>query len=49
MKADRKDILRIINAMIRENKDINVLNVLNELKFRIQIRDNNKRGVEQKW
>jgi len=34
--AQRKDILRIINRMIREKKGIDTLN---ELKFRIQIRD----------
>ena len=48
MKADRKDILRIINIMLREEKGIIERDTLNELKYRIKIRDNNKRGVKRK-
>lgn len=40
-KADRKDILAIINRMLREGKGIDILN---ELKFRIGLRDRNKEG-----
>jgi hypothetical protein len=43
MKADRKDILRIINAMLREAKfDMKTWDILNELKFRIKVRDKRK-------
>jgi len=50
-KADRKDILRILNRMINKRKDTNILK---ELKYKIKIKDkslnySNKKFLEDNY
>lgn len=47
LSADREDILNIISRMIREGKDKEI-NILNELKYKIQIRDKNLKAKLKK-